>query len=327
MTCQPNGRQRRGRVRVVPSAGGYQLPVPPVHPLGELLVLSLVGEEVGKVVVSAMHMAWNIVFEFPFSLWWGLLGQAAQPKKKRRFRPGTVALREIRKYQRSTDLLIRKLPFSRLVRVQPPLAQDGGVLNRRFVVTCNRFVGSRSRTRHDHTSERLHGSRITVAELGHPRSSRSGGGLPGSPIRRRVSFNTPLLPMKTASNLTKSDGILSGTFARSTQSALQLCSAIFSSLDEYVDRGEVYDRHHCHPPTSHISRPDISYLLSPLSFCTPYMFSSLSPTATPPPSIRPHTITIFTAFLALGHHDEYQLLYTDLCPSVNPQIHYGEAFR
>ncbi|KAJ7590946.1 histone H3 [Mycena floridula] len=40
----------------------------------------------------------------------------APPGKKRRFRPGTVALREIRKYQKSTDLLIRKLPFSRLVR-------------------------------------------------------------------------------------------------------------------------------------------------------------------------------------------------------------------
>ena len=33
-----------------------------------------------------------------------------------RFRPGTVALREIRKYQKSTDLLIRKMPFQRLVR-------------------------------------------------------------------------------------------------------------------------------------------------------------------------------------------------------------------
>ncbi len=32
-------------------------------------------------------------------------------KKPHRFRPGTVALREIRKYQKSTDLLIRKLPF------------------------------------------------------------------------------------------------------------------------------------------------------------------------------------------------------------------------
>lgn len=41
--------------------------------------------------------------------------------KKRRFRPGTVALREIRKYQKSTDLLLRKLPFARLVspRITP----------------------------------------------------------------------------------------------------------------------------------------------------------------------------------------------------------------
>jgi histone H3 len=37
-------------------------------------------------------------------------------KQKRRYRPGTVALREIRQYQKSTDLLIRKLPFQRLVR-------------------------------------------------------------------------------------------------------------------------------------------------------------------------------------------------------------------
>tara|TARA_Y100000389_G_scaffold106344_1_gene103302 strand:- start:100 stop:510 length:411 start_codon:yes stop_codon:yes gene_type:complete len=37
-------------------------------------------------------------------------------KKPHRFRPGTVALREIRKYQKSTQLLIRRLPFQRLVR-------------------------------------------------------------------------------------------------------------------------------------------------------------------------------------------------------------------
>mmetsp|Transcript_26566 Transcript_26566/g.36687 ORF Transcript_26566/g.36687 Transcript_26566/m.36687 type:complete len:159 (+) Transcript_26566:211-687(+) len=36
--------------------------------------------------------------------------------KKVRFRPGTVALREIRRFQKSTDLLIRKLPFARLCR-------------------------------------------------------------------------------------------------------------------------------------------------------------------------------------------------------------------
>ena len=37
-------------------------------------------------------------------------------KKPHRFKPGTVALREIRKYQKSTELLIRKLPFQRLIR-------------------------------------------------------------------------------------------------------------------------------------------------------------------------------------------------------------------
>eukprot|EP00798_Chlamydomonas_sp_ICE-L_P029489 gene29489-biopygen5403 len=36
--------------------------------------------------------------------------------KPHRYRPGTVALREIRTYQKSTDLLIRKMPFQRLVR-------------------------------------------------------------------------------------------------------------------------------------------------------------------------------------------------------------------
>ena len=34
----------------------------------------------------------------------------------KRFRPGIVALREIRRFQKSTELLIRKLPFQRLVR-------------------------------------------------------------------------------------------------------------------------------------------------------------------------------------------------------------------
>ena len=37
-------------------------------------------------------------------------------KKPHRYRPGTVALREIKRYQKSTELLIRKLPFQRVVR-------------------------------------------------------------------------------------------------------------------------------------------------------------------------------------------------------------------
>ena len=42
-------------------------------------------------------------------------------KKPKRYRPGTVALRDIRRYQKSTELLIHKLPFQRLVR---EIAQD-----------------------------------------------------------------------------------------------------------------------------------------------------------------------------------------------------------
>ena len=36
--------------------------------------------------------------------------------RSRRYRPGTKALMEIRKFQKSTNLLIPKLPFSRVVR-------------------------------------------------------------------------------------------------------------------------------------------------------------------------------------------------------------------
>lgn len=44
-------------------------------------------------------------------------------RKKHRFRPGTVALREIRKYQNSTERLIPRAPFVRLVR---EIAQEHG---------------------------------------------------------------------------------------------------------------------------------------------------------------------------------------------------------
>ena len=37
-------------------------------------------------------------------------------KKMRKFRPGTVTLREIKRYQKSTDLLLPRAPFQRLVR-------------------------------------------------------------------------------------------------------------------------------------------------------------------------------------------------------------------
>jgi histone H3 len=42
-------------------------------------------------------------------------------KKPHRYKPGTVALREIRRFQKSTELLIKRAPFQRLVR---EIAQD-----------------------------------------------------------------------------------------------------------------------------------------------------------------------------------------------------------
>lgn len=44
-------------------------------------------------------------------------GDPVPQGKKRRYRPGTLALKEIRNYQRTTDLLVAKLPFARLVRI------------------------------------------------------------------------------------------------------------------------------------------------------------------------------------------------------------------
>ena len=54
-------------------------------------------------------------------------------KRPHRYRPGTVALREIRRYQKSTDRLIKKLPFARFVK---ELIQD---MNKTLRVTAAAF--------------------------------------------------------------------------------------------------------------------------------------------------------------------------------------------
>ena len=46
--------------------------------------------------------------------------------KPRRYKPGTMALREIRRYQRSTELLIRRAPFDHLIRELVQDLQRGG---------------------------------------------------------------------------------------------------------------------------------------------------------------------------------------------------------
>ena len=67
----------------------------------------------------------GVTYVASVSIWTASLGCSADlhPSvlQPHRYRPGTVALREIRKYQKSTELLIRKLPFQRLVR---EIAQD-----------------------------------------------------------------------------------------------------------------------------------------------------------------------------------------------------------
>lgn len=50
-----------------------------------------------------------------------------QPSRTHRYRPGTVALREIRRYQASTALLIPKLNFQRLVREIANNVSENGI--------------------------------------------------------------------------------------------------------------------------------------------------------------------------------------------------------
>ena len=54
------------------------------------------------------------------------LNANGKPRKQHRFRPGTVALREIKRYQKTTDLLLRRAPFRRLVReIAQEIKTDG----------------------------------------------------------------------------------------------------------------------------------------------------------------------------------------------------------
>ena len=87
-------------------------------------------------------------------------------RKPRRFRPGTVALREMRKYQRSTELLIRKLPFQRLVR---EIVFDLKKENYRFQSTAILAMQEAAEAFLVHMFEQcnhicIHGKRVTVQE-------------------------------------------------------------------------------------------------------------------------------------------------------------------
>ena len=93
----------------------------------------------------------------------------SKQRKKHRYKPGTVALREIRKYQKSTDLLIRKLPFARLVReianneVSMTKFPEGVRWQSQAVVALQEAAESYLvRLFEDSNLEAIHGGRVTI---------------------------------------------------------------------------------------------------------------------------------------------------------------------
>ena len=107
---------------------------------------------------------------------------AAKPgeiKKPRRFRPGTVALREIRKFQKSSDLLLRRAPFQRLVR---EIAQNLGLDDLRFQVSALAAVQEAAEAylvglMEDTNVCALHAKRVTIMPKDMQLARRIRGGL------------------------------------------------------------------------------------------------------------------------------------------------------
>jgi histone H3/H4 len=62
----------------------------------------------------------------------GTQSTAAASPRKHRWRPGTVALREVKKYQASTEPLMRRAPFYRLVRELSQAQHQGGQVSTRW---------------------------------------------------------------------------------------------------------------------------------------------------------------------------------------------------
>lgn len=119
-TAQPLGQTKRGR----PSTGGAgsrggrkstgavsKSAKRRSSGIGGGVSLLLFLQHRAQIKPRSIETADNIVY----------LDDAATTRKPRRYKPGTLALKEIRRYQKSTDLLMLKLPFSRLV-CPPPVA-------------------------------------------------------------------------------------------------------------------------------------------------------------------------------------------------------------
>lgn len=84
-------------------------------------------------------------------------------RKPHRWRPGTVALREIRKYQKSTDLLIRRLPFQRLVReIGQEITQDLRWSPQAFLALQEGAEAYLTELMQDSALNSIHAGRVTI---------------------------------------------------------------------------------------------------------------------------------------------------------------------
>ena len=113
-------------------------------------------------------------------------------KRPGRYRPGTVALREIRKYQKSTHLLIRKLPFQRLVRelaqeLKPDLRFQSSALYALHEAAESFLVGLMEST----NLAAIHAKRVTIMVKDMRLALRIGGRSDLIPVRGRQSPKAP----------------------------------------------------------------------------------------------------------------------------------------
>jgi len=91
-------------------------------------------------------------------------GGGKKRQKPHRYRPGTVALREIRKYQKSTELLLRKGPFNRLVReiLTSDLGKQLRWQQNAIIALQEAAEAYMVRLFEDSQLEAVHGKRITI---------------------------------------------------------------------------------------------------------------------------------------------------------------------
>ncbi|ESN92193.1 hypothetical protein HELRODRAFT_89804, partial [Helobdella robusta] len=85
--------------------------------------------------------------------------------KARRYRPGTRALKEIRKYQKTTNLLLRKLPFARVVKeVCDDLFPQGGLRWQSLAIECLQEISEAYLIRlfEDSNLCAIHAKRVTI---------------------------------------------------------------------------------------------------------------------------------------------------------------------